>query len=70
MLGISEAWYLKLARKRKICLDFPMSKPKIDLEIIATVKSAAAVSQFADYIQSLDERLTDAEALGSCCFLD
>ena len=39
-----------------------MTEPKIDREIIATIKSARALSHFAHYVKSLDDTLTLAGA--------
>ena len=39
-----------------------MAGPQVDPEIIATIKSAQALSYFAHYVKSLDNTLTLAEA--------
>lgn len=39
-----------------------MTNPQIDPEIIATIKSAQALSVFANYIKSTDDSLTLADA--------
>lgn len=39
-----------------------MANPQIDPEIIATIKSAKALSGFSHYIKSLDNTLTLADA--------
>lgn len=40
-----------------------MSKPKIDPEIIANIRSAHAMSVFTKYIADYDESLTHVEAM-------